>query len=42
MTRQLLILLLVFGILVLAISGWTLRAARWATAPARPRPLPAT
>jgi hypothetical protein len=39
MKRTLLISLVVFGVLVLALGGWTVRGARWAGgSPARFRP----
>jgi hypothetical protein len=39
MTRTLLIGLIVFGVLSLAVAGWTYRGARWAVSPARRRRL---
>lgn len=37
MTRTLLIGLIVFGVLALAVGGWTVRGARWAVSPAARR-----
>jgi len=37
MTRTLLIGLIVFGVLALAVGGWTVRGARWAVSPAAAR-----
>jgi hypothetical protein len=40
MKRNVLFLLLVTGLLVLALGGWTVRGLRWAAAGGRPRGLP--
>jgi hypothetical protein len=40
MKRRLLFLLLVTGLLVLALGGWTVQGLRWATSGGRARGLP--
>ena len=40
MKRRLLFLLLVTGLILLALAGWTLKGMRWLTAGGRPAALP--
>jgi hypothetical protein len=40
MRRRVLFLLLVAGLIVLALAGWTLKGARWITAGGRSTTLP--
>jgi hypothetical protein len=40
MKRRVLFLLLITGLIVLALAGWTVRGARWLTPGGRRAPLP--